>query len=417
MTIYDAAMAAVLIAGMVRGAWRGITWQLASIGSLVLGYMFAFPISAQIAPMLPGPPETTRAMSMAAAYAVVSGAVFAAAWMVRGTIRKLKFEAFDRHLGMMLGGVEGAGVGILATLLIVSLSPNTRGPIFASPTGRVVGSVMNTLGPVLPGEVRKILEPFWGEQAASVQTIANDNSTVADSAPEVQAQAGLSPLTLPPLEAIPARDASVQPVSAPAVARPTGPNAVAKTPVDAADESELPSPRSVFDAVVERGKQKAEQFVAESLDTDTEQKAASLRELVEKDKTRIQNAVSDVVSGTKQSLANQVTEAVDATKANLTNQVAETVGATKQNLTNQLQGKAGQLQGKAKEVQGRVNQARGQISQAQQQVNRARQKLDQGIDGTIRKGQKQVEQKIGDTINKQLERLGGLDPAPEKTPR
>ena len=327
-------------------AWRGITWQLASIGSLVLGYLFAYPIR-EIAPMLPGPPETTRAMSMAAAYAVVSGAVFAAAWMVPARFA-LKFEAFDRHLGMMLGGLEG-GVRILATLLIVSVSPNTRGPIFASPTGRVVGSVMNTLGPVLPGEVRKILEPFWEVRGASVQTIANDDSTVAESTPEVQAQAGLAPLTLPTLEPIPVRDASVQPVSSPASASPNGHNAVAETP-NAADEPESPSARSMFDAVVERGKQKAEQFVAESLDTDTDQKAASLRELVDKDKTRIQNAVSDVVSGTKQSLTNQVTEAVDDTKANLTSQVAETVGATKQNLTNQLQGKAGQLQGKAKEA-------------------------------------------------------------------
>ncbi len=79
MTIYDAAMAVVLIGGMIRGAWRGITWQLASIGSLALGYLFAYPISAQIAPLLPGTPEMTRALSMAVAYAVVSGGVFGAA--------------------------------------------------------------------------------------------------------------------------------------------------------------------------------------------------------------------------------------------------------------------------------------------------------------------------------------------------
>mgnify|MGYP001366422167 CR=1 FL=1 len=157
MTIYDGAMAAILIAGMVRGAWRGITWQLASIGSLVLGYLFSYPVSAVIAPKLPGTPEAARAMSMAAAYVVVSTAVFAVAWMVRNVIRRLKFDAFDRHLGMMLGGVEGIAVGILATILVASVAPRTRDVIFSSPTGKLVNGLVSHIGPVLPGEIRDAL--------------------------------------------------------------------------------------------------------------------------------------------------------------------------------------------------------------------------------------------------------------------
>jgi len=44
MTPYDAAMAGVIVAGMVWGAIRGITWQLASRASLVPGYSGAHPI-------------------------------------------------------------------------------------------------------------------------------------------------------------------------------------------------------------------------------------------------------------------------------------------------------------------------------------------------------------------------------------
>ncbi len=50
------------------------------------------------------------------------------------------------------GGVEGTLLGMIVTLFVVSLAPQTRGPIFASPTGKLVGTVMETLGPVLPGE-------------------------------------------------------------------------------------------------------------------------------------------------------------------------------------------------------------------------------------------------------------------------
>ena len=161
MATYDAAMVIVVVLGMVRGAWRGFTWQMASITSLVLGYTVAHTTSARIASYLPGEPEVQRMLAMGVVYIAVSGGIFGIAWMIRGTLRKLKFEAFDRHLGMLLGGVEGVGVGMLATMFVVSLGPATRQPIFSSTTGRVVGTVINNLGPMLPGEVRKVLAPHW----------------------------------------------------------------------------------------------------------------------------------------------------------------------------------------------------------------------------------------------------------------
>jgi uncharacterized membrane protein required for colicin V production len=163
MTIYDAVMAGLLVAGMVWGAWRGITWQLASIASLVLGYSVSHQLSAQLAPQLEqfGGPVVARALAMILIYAAVSGGVFLAAWIVRTTLRQLKFEAFDRHLGMLMGGVEGALLGLVGTLFVVSLAPQTRAAIFASPSGRIVGQVMNVVGPILPGEVRQELAPYW----------------------------------------------------------------------------------------------------------------------------------------------------------------------------------------------------------------------------------------------------------------
>lgn len=170
MTLYDAAMVGLILGGMVWGAWRGIVWQIASIASLVLGYTVAHTTSDDLAVHFPGDPVVARGLAMVVVYAAVSGGVFLAAWMVRATLRKLKFEAYDRHLGMVLGGLEGALVGIVATLFVVSLAPQSRGPIFASPSGKVVGRVMNTLGPVLPSEAREVLAPFWGDREAVAET-------------------------------------------------------------------------------------------------------------------------------------------------------------------------------------------------------------------------------------------------------
>lgn len=170
LTIYDAVMAGVVVAGMIWGAIRGVTWQLASIASLVLGYMVAHPVSAQLAPHFPGDPVIARSLAMLAVYAAVAGGVFMLAWIVRATLKAVKFEAFDRHLGMLLGGMEGALLGIVGTFFVVSLSPSMREPIFSSPSGQIVGNVMNTLGPILPGEARDALAPFIAEAKQAVAT-------------------------------------------------------------------------------------------------------------------------------------------------------------------------------------------------------------------------------------------------------
>jgi membrane protein required for colicin V production len=188
MTVYDAAMAGLIVAGMVWGAFRGITWQVASIASLVLGYSVAHPLSGRIAGSFPGEPVVARTLAMLTVYAAVSGGVFVVAWLVRATLRKLRFEAFDRHLGMVLGGMEGALLGLVVTLFVVSLAPQTRDPIFASPTGKVVGQFMAAVGPVLPEEARGVLAPFWSSSPA-----VSGGGSVADKEPAPTADDSVRP--------------------------------------------------------------------------------------------------------------------------------------------------------------------------------------------------------------------------------
>ena len=179
ITYYDAVMAGLVLAGMAWGAIRGFTWQIASIASLAVAYAFSHQVSAQIAPYIAGDPVIKRAGSMLAAYVLVSGGVFFLAWTVRGTLKKLKFEAYDRHLGMVMGGLEGALLGVVGTLFVVSLAPGSRGPIFASPSGKLVARVMDAAGPVLPKEFRRVLEAHWDD---SPTKLADLPAAVADAA-------------------------------------------------------------------------------------------------------------------------------------------------------------------------------------------------------------------------------------------
>ena len=171
MTIYDAAMVVMLLGGMAWGAWRGMSWQVASIASLILGYSIGVPLSAQLAPKFPGEPLVARALALLVCYVAVSGGVFFVAWLIRATLRRIKFEAFDRHLGMILGGVEGILLGIIGTLFVVSLAPASREPIFTSTSGKVVAKILATVEPILPAETGAVLKPFWEDRA---QVVADD---------------------------------------------------------------------------------------------------------------------------------------------------------------------------------------------------------------------------------------------------
>jgi membrane protein required for colicin V production len=281
MTVYDAAMASVVVLGMVRGAWRGFTWQMASIASLVLGYTAAHSGSAQFASYLPGEPEVQRVLAMAVVYIAVSGGIFGIAWMIRGTLRKLKIEAYDRHLGMLLGGLEGVGVGMLATLLVVSVAPATRQPIFSCPTGRVVGTVMSSLGPVLPSEVRKVLAPHWDGDASSTMAVADlDAKSGSPGAVESAGEGSGAPVpALPPLhEAVASDDPAATDTELPALpplqpppgndpARHStrGSRSVAKNLANIVVHGRHEVEQAVTDSI-SKGEQQIEQTLSDSID-------------------------------------------------------------------------------------------------------------------------------------------------------
>lgn len=182
MTVYDVVMIGLVVSGMIWGSIRGFSWQIASLGSLVVGYFGAHQVSAYMLPFLalyqPGDPAIQRGTAMLLAYLVISGGIFVAAWSLRATLRKMKFEAFDRHLGLLLGGVEGALLGVIGTLFVVSLSPKTREPIFSSQAGHVVARVMDASGPILPAEARNAIAPYWG----GVPATESPQPAVADDA-------------------------------------------------------------------------------------------------------------------------------------------------------------------------------------------------------------------------------------------
>ena len=157
---FDLLIGGILLLGAVRGAKKGIVWQLAVIAAIVLCFLFAESGSQYIAPLFPVEAPLNRWLAMLALYVGLALVCFAVARVLRGWIEKAKFEEFDRHLGALLGLLKGAVFALVLIFFVVTISERLRGQVMNSYSGYAAAIVMDRLHPVMPEELHAVLEPY-----------------------------------------------------------------------------------------------------------------------------------------------------------------------------------------------------------------------------------------------------------------
>ena len=161
--LYDLITLLVLGYTTIRGAAKGMAWQLAGIAAVVLCFLFATPISLNIAPSIKLESPLNRWVAMLAIYVVFSFATFGLARMFKGWLEKEKFEDYDRHLGALFGLFKGMALSIVATFFIVAIAHPTRDYILHTYSGFAAAHIMDQIDPVMPGELQAIIAPYVHE--------------------------------------------------------------------------------------------------------------------------------------------------------------------------------------------------------------------------------------------------------------
>lgn len=159
MTIYDVIMLVLVLYASVTGWSRGMAWQVAPIASLVLGYVFAMPLSISVAPWF-GQPPLNRLFALITMYCVISLAVYLLVRSIRESLEKLKLEEFDRHLGFVLGAVKGVLFTIALTLGLVTFFPSIRPTILQSESSTIAARILHTIYPILPTAAHDVIDPY-----------------------------------------------------------------------------------------------------------------------------------------------------------------------------------------------------------------------------------------------------------------
>lgn len=159
VTMYDGIMALIVFFATVHGYWKGATWQIAPIMSLVLGYMIAMPMSVTSAHYFGDPPQN-RLYALVTIYIGVSLVVYLLVRAFRAGIENAKLTEFDKHIGGLLGALKGVLITLATTVVLLIYSPIARDLILKSESSTIAAKIINAVYPILPQAMHQILLPY-----------------------------------------------------------------------------------------------------------------------------------------------------------------------------------------------------------------------------------------------------------------
>ncbi len=155
---YDAVVIAILLFATIRGAMRGVIWQLAGLAGLVVCVVFAESISAAVSPFVGLPEPLNEWVVMFVAYLVFSFFAFGVARLMHEAIEKAELKEYNRHLGALFGFIKGVAICLVLTFFIVTVSDSAREALKHSTSGRYAAIIMDRLHPVMP---EKLHDALW----------------------------------------------------------------------------------------------------------------------------------------------------------------------------------------------------------------------------------------------------------------
>lgn len=161
---YDILVVCVLLFFLVRGASRGLVWQLAGILGILLCITFAGTASKVIGPHINLPQPTNQWAVLFITYMLASLVAFGFARTLNGWIEKMEMKEYNRHLGAVFGLCKGALLVLIMTFMIVTFSEKSRSSLKDSQSAHIAARMIHQIEPLIPdklyGAVGKYIEMF-----------------------------------------------------------------------------------------------------------------------------------------------------------------------------------------------------------------------------------------------------------------
>jgi membrane protein required for colicin V production len=179
--IYDLIMIVVLAAAVLFGFWKGLAWQLASVGSIVLSYFVAYNFRDVVATKIQADPPWNTFMAMLLLYLGTMMVVWIAFRFVKGFIEQVKLGEFDRHAGALLGAVKGALICVIITFFALTLMGDSqKKQIATSYSGQAIVRAIDNIPVAVPDEVHGVLQKLRDELVVDAGGIPSSDAPTTD---------------------------------------------------------------------------------------------------------------------------------------------------------------------------------------------------------------------------------------------
>lgn len=164
MSIYDLVMLIIFIGAILFGLWKGLAWQVASVAAIFLSYFVSVTFRGQLATFISAEEPWNQFAAMLILFLGTSLVVWSIFAMVKGRIKEMELNGFDRQAGALLGAVKGALLCMVVTMFAVTLLGTTaRNAIYASRSGGYIVRGINQISAVVPTEIHKYIDPYIAE--------------------------------------------------------------------------------------------------------------------------------------------------------------------------------------------------------------------------------------------------------------
>jgi uncharacterized membrane protein required for colicin V production len=187
IAVWDLIVLGIIVFCTIRGAMKGLVWQLATIAAIVLCFFFAQSGSLALAPMIGLKEPLNRWVAMFLLYLIFAFICFAIAHSMKKAIDEAQFTEYDKHMGAVVGFVKGIAFALVLTFFAVTLSESAREHVLHTNAGKYSAILMDRLHPVMPKELHDLLEPYIHQlDQAGLDLKYADEADGAEHNPETQ---------------------------------------------------------------------------------------------------------------------------------------------------------------------------------------------------------------------------------------
>lgn len=174
MSMYDIAMLILFGGAAFFGYQRGLMRQVASIASIVIGYLVAVNFREPMSKVITAEEPWNKIAAMAILFVATSLLIWSIYASAQKSLKRMELKGFDHQLGGLFGAAKGVLLCCLVTMFAVSLlGPKVHQAIHESKSGYIVVRTIYQVAAIVPQEIWPYIDPHFQRFNQSIGTSDN----------------------------------------------------------------------------------------------------------------------------------------------------------------------------------------------------------------------------------------------------